>query len=250
MPPSARDAVVGSAAMLATPWRADAWMERVVLEAGFRAQRHRPVSNVFAMTAQAPDEVLFGGERFAVTAVDGTDFFDPTAHGLQPRPTSTACYRGYICRYAMIERRLVLRDLQLASEHEPPRLGGVQPRQDRRLAWHYYGLDNAVEFTGRLLIGNGDVVDRPYLNMGFWPAWMYSEVYELTLRSGELLAAVDCSAELAAVRAELAATAAQPTPRGADQRLDHPYVLLGLRLQLAGAALARRAWTLTGFERR
>jgi hypothetical protein len=165
------------------------------------------------MTAQWPDEVLFEGRWFAVTAVDGTGLFDPIAHGLEPRATSTACDRGYICRYTLVERRLVLRDLELGSENEPPRLGGVQPRQDEYLGWHYQGLYVAVAFTGRLLIGSGDVIDRPYLNIGFWPAWMYRQVHELTLRAGGLLTASECSAELAAVRADIAAVAARPAPR-------------------------------------
>jgi hypothetical protein len=164
------------------------------------------------MTAQAPDKVLFEGDWFAVTAVDGTGLFDPAAYGLDPRSTGTGCYRGYVCRYTVVEGRLVLRGLELGSADEPPRLGGVRPRQGEYLAWRYRGLDIPVAFTGRLLIGTGDVADGPYLNMGFWPAWMYSQVHELVLRAGVLLTAVDCSAELAGVRADIAATAARPAP--------------------------------------
>src|SRR5262249_28985845 len=146
------------------------------------------------------DQVLFEGNSFAVTAVDGTGLFDPTAHGLEPRPASTACYRGDVCRYAVVERRLVLQELELAPQAEPPRLGGVEPRDDGHWGSRYQGLGISVAFTGRLLIGNGDVDDLPYLNMGFWPAWMYSEVHELTFQAGALLVAADRSAELAAVR--------------------------------------------------
>jgi hypothetical protein len=164
------------------------------------------------MTAQIPDEVLYEGTWFAVTAVDGTGLFNPAAHGLEPGPVSTACWRGFVCRYAIAERQLVLRNLVLGSKEEPPELGGVQPRQNERQNWQYQELAIAVGFTGCLLIGGGDVADRPYLNMGFWPAWMYSEVYELTFRAGALVSAADHSAELAAVRASLAGRAARPAP--------------------------------------
>lgn len=131
---------------------------------------------------------------------------------LEPRPTSTACYRGHVCRYT-VERRFVLRDLELGSESKPPRLGDVQPREDDEYAsWHYQELDIPVAFTGRLLIGSGDLADRPYLNMGFQPAWMYRKVHELTLRAGALLGAADCSVALAAVRAVTASRPAAGEP--------------------------------------
>ncbi|MFB8277968.1 hypothetical protein [Nocardia colli] len=163
------------------------------------------------MTAQASDAVLFEGDRFAVTAVDGTGLFDPVAHGLEPRGFKTSCYRGYICRYAVVGQRLVLRDLELGSPDESARLDDVRPQQDKDgWSWHYRGLDISVAFTGRLLIGNGHIPNRPYLNMGFWPAWMCGNVYELTLRAGALLSAVDCSAAVAATRADIITTAHRP----------------------------------------
>jgi hypothetical protein len=166
------------------------------------------------VTTQESDQVYFEGSWFAVTAVDGTGLFDPATYGLEPRAISTGCYHGYVCRYAIVERQLVLRELDLGSDDEPPPLGGVQSRHDDEyLTWHYQGLDMPVSFTGRLLVGSGDIPDRPYLNMGFWPAWMYREVRELTLRAGELVTAADCSEALAAVRAEVVARPEPGEPR-------------------------------------
>lgn len=158
-----------------------------------------------------PDEVLFAGRWFAVTAVDGAGLFDPTTHGLEPGPIGTACYRGYLCRYAA-DGSLTLRELALGLQDEPPRLVGAAPSHDDDPGWHYRELNIPVAFTGRLLIGDGDIPDRPYLNMGFWPAWMYSDVHELTFQAGTLLTATDRSAELAAVRRDVADTAARPAP--------------------------------------
>ncbi|MGW2048745.1 hypothetical protein ACWCPF_26720 [Streptomyces sp. NPDC001858] len=163
------------------------------------------------MTAQEPDEVLFGGRRFWVTAVDGAGLFDPAEHGLEPGPLHTGCYRGHICKYAVVDGRLALRGLHLGSEAKPPPLDGVRPRR-RDGAWRYEGTDVPTAFTGRLLIGRDSADDLPYLHMGFAPAWTFREVHELTLRAGALLAADDCSSELAAVRADIAATAVRPAP--------------------------------------
>ncbi|MCK2239027.1 MULTISPECIES: hypothetical protein [unclassified Crossiella] len=164
------------------------------------------------MTAQEPDEVFIEGGSFAVTAVDGTGLFDPAAHGMAPRAISTSCYHGHVGRYAVVEQRLTLRELQLGSAAEPPPLAGVRPRQDEDESWHYRGLELPIDFTGRLLIGRGNLADRPYLTMGFRPAWLYPDVRELTFQAGALLSATDCSAALAEVRAAVAATATRPAP--------------------------------------
>ena len=162
------------------------------------------------MTSQALDEVRYERRRFWLTAVGGTGLFEPTAHGLEPQSPHTACYRGYVCHYSVVKGRLVLRKLDLGSAAEPPLLAGARAQPEEFCGWQYRGLDIAVAFTGRLLIGHGDIDDRPYLNMGFRPAWMFPEVRDLTFRAGALVTATDCSAELAAVRADVAATAAQP----------------------------------------
>ncbi|MFC0438375.1 hypothetical protein [Kutzneria buriramensis] len=162
------------------------------------------------MTAQMPDEVFFEGEQFAVAAVDGTGLFDPREHDLEPQALHTACYRGRICHYAVVDRRLVLRELELGSENEPARIDGVRARRDEEFgSWHYQGLAVPVAFTGRLLIGSGGIDDRPHLNMGFRPAWMFAEVHELTFRAGELVAADDCSAAIAEIRPDMIAKPAE-----------------------------------------
>ena len=163
------------------------------------------------MTGQVPDEVFFEETGYAVTAVDGAGLFDPTAHGLGPVSPHTGCWRGYVCRYAVVERGLVLRVLELGSKEEPAPLGGVQPRKGPYYRpWHYEDLDIPVAFTGRLLVGAGPADDLPRLNMGFRPAWTYRHVHELTFRAGALLTATDCSEALASVRADIAATGARP----------------------------------------
>jgi hypothetical protein len=73
------------------------------------------------------------------------------------------------------------------------------------------GIAVPVGFTGRLLVGDGEV-DRPYLHMGFWPAWMFADVFELRFERGTLTQRIDRSAELAAVRERLGPAGARPAP--------------------------------------
>jgi hypothetical protein len=37
------------------------------------------------MTSQIADQVVFEGEQYALTAVDGTGLFHPVEHGYEPR---------------------------------------------------------------------------------------------------------------------------------------------------------------------
>jgi hypothetical protein len=172
------------------------------------------------MTAQHPDTVRFRQRSYALTAVNGQGLFDPTAHGLQPRPLSTACYRGFVCSYQVDDQQLVLNRLEIGLADQPasgPELLGTRPRRptddigDESLYEDiliYDQLGMPVAFTGKLLVGDGDPDERPHLNMGFWPAWMYEVVYELIFDRGRLLAAHDRSAALAEVRRRRSSTGA------------------------------------------
>jgi hypothetical protein len=162
-----------------------------------------------SVTAQVPDEVTYRQRRFALTAIEGDGLFDPGAHGMHPRPTSTGCYRGAVCHYRVRRRRLLLDELELGSAHRPD-LARATPQPDDREVWRYRDVGLPVHFTGRMLVGRGDVANLPYLNMGFWPAWMYAEVYDLVFDGGVLGAAVDVSTELDAVRRDLGAAVARP----------------------------------------
>jgi hypothetical protein len=167
------------------------------------------------MTSQIADQVVFEDEQYALTAVDGTGLFHPVEHGYEPRFLSTGCYRGFVCTYAVVADRLLLRDLELGSEDEPAPFDGVRPQLVEYQGWQYDGLNRPVAFTGRLLVGTGRPDYSPRLNMGFCPAWLCEQVRELVFRDGQLLTATDCSAALAAVRAEIADFATEP-PAGED----------------------------------
>lgn len=151
------------------------------------------------MSAQRPDMLTYRRRQYAVTAVEGDGLFDPASHGLDPKPTSTGCYRGTICHYVVRRKHLVLDRLDLGSDGRPPELAGVEPEYDD-YEWTYPRVGLAIAFTGRMLVGRGDVDGTPYLNMGFWPAWMYAEVYELAFAEGVLTSASDVSAAIATVR--------------------------------------------------
>ena len=158
-----------------------------------------------------PDTVVFRRHRYAITAVHGNGLFDPGAHGIPLAPVGTACWRRFVCHYEVPDRSLVLRELEIGHNGDPPAIDGVAA-QKKDSIWRYDHLAIDILFSGKLLIGRGDVARRPYLNMGFWPAWLYAIVWDLKFDRGKLLEATERTAELAAVRERLGEAGAKPGP--------------------------------------
>jgi hypothetical protein len=174
------------------------------------------------VTAQVPDQVRWRDRSWTLAGIDGAGLFDPLAVGLRPVMLHTACWRGFICSYAVVGDRLRLEALEvgldretaaLASEGRAPEIHGRQPTQQTGgVAWRYEDLALAVPFTGRLLLADGFIREL-YVHMGFQPAWKYETVHELEFDDGRLLLATDRSAEMAATRAEATAQG-RPTAGG------------------------------------
>lgn len=161
------------------------------------------------MTAQIADSVIFRGHRYAFTAVEGKGLFDPSARGISLAPVGTACWRRFVCHYQVARDRLLLRGLDVGHEGSPPTIDGVSAvKQD--WVWHYDRLGIDIPFTGKLLIGRGEVALRPYLNMGFRRARLYATVWNLTFDEGKLREAKDRTAQLASVREQLGEAGAKP----------------------------------------
>jgi hypothetical protein len=167
------------------------------------------------VTAQISDCVILGGTEFAVAGVSGEGLFDPQANGLAPSMINTACWRGYVCWYAVGDDRLILDQLVLGGETtldgeaiEPGAsvLGQpAHPSQDGFFAGclQLRRLRMPVPFSGGLLLGEG-FVSSTYVHMGFHPAWRYESVVELLAHEGRVTEIADRSAEMAAIRRRIA----------------------------------------------
>lgn len=158
------------------------------------------------MTAQVPDRIDVDGASYALCGVSGTGLFDPAAHGVLPRPISTACWRGFVCRYAVRDDRLRLAELRLGAGAEVggapvepgvPLLGAPAEAEHREYVFRWDALD--VAFTGTLLAGDGFVATT-YVHMGYTPAWKFERVLRLTVDAGAVTAREDVSEQMARTR--------------------------------------------------
>ena len=139
--------------------------------------------------------------------------FEPSAHLIKPGPFSTACWRGYICRYRTDQDSLPLQRLVIGAGstlagkplHPGSTLLGAALAESRTLGAATLAadmLDMATVFTGRLLLGRGFIA-AGFPNMGFQPAWRFKKVLELRVDGGIVTRTRDRSAELAAIRREI-----------------------------------------------
>jgi hypothetical protein len=151
------------------------------------------------MTAQIEDVVVFRGRMYALIGVNGPGLFEPDKHGLQVHMTTTACRRGYVCEYAVEDERLYLIALRLGMIQPPTRLFGADVRMIGSAAT-YSPIRVPLAFAGGLLLGAGSSHDD-YVYMGRHPAWKYTEILELLVDDGQLVAVFDRSEMVAQRRA-------------------------------------------------
>jgi hypothetical protein len=158
------------------------------------------------MTAQFSDPVKYRGKRYAIVGKNGTGLFDPTLHDMKPVGKCSACWRGFVCTYAVEGGRLLLDAFAVCLDNLAPVLFGVSPKPDegriRLFDAVYKRLNHRVTYTGGLLLADG-FIDELYVHMGFHPAWKYREVHELVFQDGTLVQEDDRSEQIAEFRREL-----------------------------------------------
>ncbi len=189
------------------------------------------------VTAQVPDTVWLDGEQLAIAGVSGHGLFDPAERGLKPAMFSTACWRGFVCTYAVDAGRLVLDALHLGAGSQidgqdvapgAPLLGGTAERLTIAAGggYAYQNLGWPVPFTGGLLLG-ADFIRATYVHMGFHPAWKFERVMEILLDHGSVQAVHDRSAEVAGRRRVIESGAAghPDGPRGGVDWIERTFTL-------------------------
>ena len=162
------------------------------------------------MTAQISDTIVYKNSIFNISGVNGKGLFDPTNYGIKPVITSTACYRGFCCTYALVEKSLRLNEVYLGLDLKNSLLikhgrGGLKllgqtPEGTVNFCGlhKYKNLNKPICFRG-LLIGT-DFIHELASNMGYASPYKFETVIELIFKSGKLVRSVDRSEQISELR--------------------------------------------------
>ena len=79
-----------------------------------------------------------------------------------------------------------------------------------------------IEYTGKLVLGNGFIWDY-YIHMGFQRAWAYEKVIELIFEKGVLVNVIDHSEKVKEIRAEINAGVKDSRERNTHTFVDKSF---------------------------
>jgi len=151
------------------------------------------------MTTQSADIVVYEGEEYELL---GSNFSQQLldTFGMKPIMISTACYRGYVIRYAIEHDFVYLTYLYVHDENKSyPLVGGMMPKLDNGACGLYEHLHERLLITGFMVIGNNLVslypaVRRPH---------DYRTIFRLEFDEGKQCLAEDLSVKAALIRQQL-----------------------------------------------
>ncbi len=153
------------------------------------------------MTAQISDFIQWEQEDWSICALANEWPFDSKKEfGIEPQMLSTACWRGYHCKYELRENRLFLSELNIGIKGKIPELCGITGKKDKYRGVIYEGLSHQIEYSGGIIVGI-DFMRDFYVHMGFHRPHCYERVFELFIDKGRLQGAEDCTSKMEKIRA-------------------------------------------------
>lgn len=139
------------------------------------------------MTAQINDTCFHQEIEFKIAAVSGMDLFHPKSLGVQPARLSSACHRGFVTTYSILNKQFYLTKLVIGiSRGRPPRLFDVAPNFSLDYEATYEGFQHPFPFTGSLILVK-NFVARFRQSVGPNPAWAYQQARKTIFESGYLV---------------------------------------------------------------
>lgn len=166
------------------------------------------------MTTQVPNTLEINGAPYLVIDASNGPLFEVTQHGFVPTRRSTACYRGFICKYTVANERLTLQDLEIShdrkdvvtGEWEPlPEFHGVRARldygQDADRGYQdcdglYEGLGFPLPYTGSVLVSRNSHGEYEPRFRGCVRAWDYDTSLLICVANGFVHEVRDCSTKI------------------------------------------------------
>lgn len=193
------------------------------------------------MTEQIRDTLIFNDDKYEPFLYDGGEpLFVPELHGLSPKWTSTACYRGYQATYEVIYNRIYLIELyvnlfdldlnmKIKGEKKGPMIHYSEPEFTEGFLSEFnnhYELRYPLDFTGSLLVGQKSglypyVCDDAYVKeyeeeIGSIFTWPCESLYRLHFKDGKLMRCEDMHEKNAPYREQIKKLMAEEGQRRID----------------------------------
>jgi hypothetical protein len=150
------------------------------------------------MTHQAPDKVIYKGQEFILAGLKGNGLFRPIDFGITSEMIGcmTACYRGYCCKYKIIDEKLFLVELSVitGASDQIPLIEGVAAKTGP--FYDYQNLKILCPLSGGLVM----VRNLLGLNLDFPSPLEFEIVVEVLFEQGMLQREIDHSIEMAGLR--------------------------------------------------
>ena len=105
------------------------------------------------MTTQIPDIVVYRNCEYEIAGVSGEGLLTPIIFGISLYMMSTACYRGYICKYEFRDDRLYLTEMDIrTADDQYPVIEGVPAHIVDEVIGQYYGLQIFCKLSGGIIL--------------------------------------------------------------------------------------------------
>ena len=168
------------------------------------------------MTYQIRDRISIEHQQYTIErCTDWEELFNPNTHGIQAVEASSACYRGFYCDYAILDRQLLLMNLSIELNMSD-RLKLKYGRSERLLfgkspelsnarvgtSFIYRDLCHSIPYSGGMLIVNGDIMMGLEIRIHY-PIYVREKVCEAVFELGHLISIVDYSDRMMETRNQI-----------------------------------------------
>lgn len=140
------------------------------------------------MSAQIPDPFIWNDEEYVfVRAENIYSLFDPGAFGLNPSPSSSTCWKGFVLHFCLDGKQLYISELEVNCEDgNYPGINGVKAYVDDYGEFHVYkNLNIKSTYTGTITLGK-ELLPQ-YVLSAFTGPHSYEQTYELHFTDGRLI---------------------------------------------------------------
>jgi hypothetical protein len=187
------------------------------------------------MTGQAADQFFYGDHRLEIVGIKGAGLTTAEDFGIELSSASTGCWRGYIMKYKIIKKKLVIDGfwVNTKSKKEMPEINGILPTQDHELhglfKYEYQNVNLEVPFNGSIWLGK-DFINSQYVHMGFQSPTAYRTMLKFDFEEGIIVNAEDKSKEVEKAREDRDPQGYKPDSMSSDAI--HDWVVKRFSLSL------------------